>query len=240
MSRRLDAIEQHPGTVAHQRWRSLSQVHQVLLANEAELLALLDQVEGDDQLAVRVTSNIGPQDLKDAFYRELIRRLHNYLSALKMLVDHTRNLMRAYGGTTFASEYSTRTAVFASDGRTRVMQKLRDYLLHYQLPPIGVSVSVKTDGDSEKLEVFVFLNRDSALRWSDWPKAAREFLTAQEPHIPLRDLIRGYSSDTATLYGWLYPQFTDLHADDIAQRNALVVELQGAANTPGHPDWRAT
>lgn len=232
--RRLnEQIEQHPGRVAYERWQSLRRIHGVLLANEAELRTLIDQVENDPRLAIEIVRNIGQTGFKERFWDELIRRAHNYLSAVKMLVDHTRNLMRPYAGQPVADEYARRVAEMIATGRAPFVQKLRDYLIHYSIPPLGIVVQlVSGPGRSST----IYLDRDAALPYEDWPARGREYLRAQERQISLRDLIAAYAADLEQLYRWLFDRFEELHANDIAELNDLIVRLQGAQNTPGHPD----
>jgi hypothetical protein len=198
----------------------------VLVANQRELLALIDSVEQDVSLGIEVTRNIGPRTVQQAFYDEAIRLLHNYLAALKTLVEHTRNLMRDYRRSAFAVEYQRLVKVATASGLVPFMQKLRDYLLHYQIPPVGTRVEV--DNRTGTAKVTVYLNRDAALAFRDWPPAARSFLTGQPDFIPLRDLIVGYEAEIEQLYRWLYPLFEELHGEQIRDVNALIAEVHGS------------
>jgi hypothetical protein len=40
------------------------------------------------------------------------------------------------------------------------------------------------------------------------------------------------------LYRWLYDRFGELRGAKIDELNELIVQLQGARNTPGHPDYQ--
>ena len=130
-----EQITQHPGQQAYKKWDALRRIHGVLARNEQDLLRLIDKVQGDDSLAIQIVQNVHQTGMRDAFNNELVRLLHNYLSALKMLVDHTRNLMRGYPETPTAHEYDRRIAAVVLGGRAPMMQKLRDYLIHYRIPP---------------------------------------------------------------------------------------------------------
>lgn len=233
---KLEQIENHPGRIAHYRWGALQRVHRVLAANEAELLSLVDEFANNPTFAIEIMRSPGDPGVRDAFYDELFRRMHNYLSAVKMLVDHTRNLSRAYEGTDFANEYQKRVAEFAETGCGPFLQKLRDYLVHYKIPPFGLDMHWE-QGDDEATFT-VHLARDAALEFKEWPSRARDYLRSQPEKIPLAPLVREYSGDIERLYRWLYDQFFELHQGDIAEYNELIVEFQGAENTPGHPAYR--
>ncbi|MDD9206505.1 hypothetical protein PU560_08500 [Georgenia sp. 10Sc9-8] len=229
-------ILEHPGKKAENRWNSLSRIHRVMRANEADLLSLIDRLRQEPKVALAVMSDVTLQDtrIRDAFFDEVIRTSHNYLSALKMLVEHTRNLMRHYQGTPFHEEYTSRVLTLVAGGRGPLLRKLRDYLIHYRVPPFGTVVEL---GQDIPLEMIVCLDRNAALEYPDWSRAAREYLEQQPDQIPLTDLIRGYASDLEQVYNWLYEQFPSLHGAEIAEVNEMIIGLQGAGNTPGHPDY---
>lgn len=116
------------------------------------------------------------------------------------------------------------------------MSKLRVYLLHYRIPPVGGEV--KFEAGQSELAITLFLDRDKALDWTDWPVAAREFLSGQAEHIPLAALVREYEALIENLYRWLYEQFTRLHGEDIAAVNTLISQTpryKRPDGTPGDP-----
>jgi len=205
-------IEAHRGITATREWQAWSSVHAILLGNEAELLALVDRAE---------LSEDGPSG--DALFREILRLLHNYVAAVVTLVDHTRNHMRQYEDTEVWEQYQSRLEVVRRRGVSPFMSKLRNYLLHYRVPPIGLTVHY--DGQSKETTVTLFLERDKCLEWKDWPTAARAYLAEQPEQISLRVVVREYAVLIEDLYRWLYEQFTVLHGEDIAAVNALIVRM---------------
>jgi hypothetical protein len=229
-------ILEHPGRAATDRWRSLQRIHKVLQANELEMLQLIDAVQSDENLASELMRNVGQTGAQDAYFDELIRRSHNYLSALKMLVDHTRNLMRHYSDGAVATEYARRIRAIVEAGRGPFLQKLRDYLIHYQIPPFALEISFFNDGP---MTFTVALERDAALEYKDWPANAKKYLRLQPEKINFRDEITSYAADLEDTYRWLYSCFTQLHDEDVTAYNELIVKYQGAQNTPGHPDYQA-
>jgi hypothetical protein len=235
--RRYDRIRDHPGQAANHRWESLHRVHGVLIANERELLGLIDRFQQDELFALKFMGmGSDGRSGMDSFWGELIRRAHNYLSAVKMLVDHSRNLMRSYADRPVTAEYANRVAEMVATGRGPFLQKLRDYLIHYDIPPFGASMQLASPSDGPRF--LVFLDRDGALKFKDWPAGARQFLRDQPKQVPLRELIVGYAAELEQLYRWLYERFAELHGAEIDELNELIVQLQGAHNTPGHPDYR--
>src|SRR5438309_6768072 len=68
----------------------------------------------------------------DAFLKEVMRRLQNYLASAMSLVDHTFLLVRdLYKGTAFEKEYHReRHRVFDESAEYQFVQQLRNYALH--------------------------------------------------------------------------------------------------------------
>lgn len=231
-------IRDHPGHDASYRWESLRRIHRVLSANERELLALIDRFQQDEVFAVKIMAvgNDGRSSGMDALWDELIRRAHNYLSAVKMLVEHSRNFMRPYAGRHVEAQYGGQVAEVLAKGRGPFLQKLRDYMVHSRIPPFGASMQLVSIPDVPRF--LIYLDRDRALEYRDWTAPARKFLREQPEHVPLRELIVGYAADLEQLYEWLYQRFEELHGAEIQELNDLIVQLQGAHNTPGHPDYR--
>lgn len=216
-------------------WENLRRVHIVLLRNQAELIGLIDTVERNDAgLAIEVLQNVRSSSVKDDFANELTRRLHNYVASVKTLVDHTRNLMRDYSSSPTGEEYGQRVKQLKEAPIILVMQKLRDYFLHYLIPPYGVHMEF---GDATRDEkITCFLNRVAVLEFSDWPAGARRYLEEdRDDRISLRALVMEYAGTIERLYGWLYPQFEVLHGRDIDAVNELIAKTPGARRSDGTP-----
>lgn len=214
-----EQISQHPATLAERSWDSLEHVHSVLTVNEHELLKLVSAIEqNQNDLAMTVIGNVGPRQPRTAIFRELLRRLHNYVASAGTLIDHTRNLTRTYEGTSTHEQYLQRLAEAKEKNVLPFISKLRNYVLHVGIPAVGVRVSLKDGVES----FMVYIDRDAALEWREWPAAARAFLQAQPEKVSLKDVIEAYGEVIEALYGWLYGQYEDLHGAEIADLNELI------------------
>lgn len=234
----MDEIEAHPGTRAHRAWEQLSQVHQILQRNEAELIGLIKHVENNLDLALDIIQNVRPNPTRQPFFVELVRLLHNYSAAVMTLVDHTRNLMQSYEGTATGEEYARRVAEIRASGVAKVVQNLRQHLLHYAVPPVGVSVHV--DNVTAIESQTCFLDRRSSLTWDKWSAVARRYLEDHpDDQINLRDLIQHYADGIEDLYRWLYAQFEVLHGDEIEAVNELIKRMPTALRPDGSPPYDA-
>lgn len=214
-----EQIQQHPGNHAGRSWDSLEHVHSVLTTNERELVALVSAIEQNkNNLATTVVGNMGPQQPRTALFRELLRRLHNYVASAGTLIDHTRNLIETYQGTPTHEQYLERLAAAKRENVLPFVSKLRNYVLHVGIPAIGVQLSMEDGIES----CMVYIDRDAALEWRDWPTAARDFLQSQPEKFPLKGVIEAYGEVIKALYDWLYGQYEFLHGDEIADLNELI------------------
>lgn len=185
----------------YDHWGSIHSVESVMFGNARELLRLIDALSNDPRLVISVSQN-GTQPIFD----ELIRLAHNYLSSRQMLIDHTRNTIRGYNENPVLDEYNAKVKDLAQTGRAAVLQRLRNYLLHYRVLPLGLSM--KLDGSPG---MQVFLARDGILAFDGWTRPARDYIERQDGHIVLRDLVATDLGALADLYGWLYKQIGALH-----------------------------
>ncbi len=227
----------HPGTVAHQRSLAVRRAHGILVMNEHDLSQLLDAPDSDPDLVVELFQNVREPVVRDAFIQDLIRRLHNYVAAVKTLVDHTRRIMRAEADAAFKSEYEQRIAAMAAAPVVGFVQKLRYYFLHYGVPPFTQRVHPGRSADhGHAFEVL--LSPADLLLWPDWSAGAKSYLRASTSEFDLRVPIREYNKLVESLYAWFYDAHWQVHrgsiegADQvIARYNRVLVSLAGDPDT---------
>ena len=231
----LAAIDSHPGTRARKAWDALRLVHIAFVGNQAELVELVEAIESNqNDIGLAMASNM-PQyaEKSHALYAELFRRLHNYVSSAVTLIDHTRNLTKGYEGTDTHPEYAQRIAEIRAGGLGPFVAKLRVFVVHVGVPAIGTQVAIQ-NGVGETITSFI--DRDSALKWPDWPADARRYLESQPPHVSLREVITAYGAVVEELYRWFYEQFTVLHGDDIDAVNVLIGQTPWGGRMPSLPE----
>jgi hypothetical protein len=226
----FERIEAHPGVIARRNWDALALVHSAAWGNEKELLAMVAAIEGNvEGIGIVMAGNMTPERQRKGLQTELFRLFHNYVASCVTLIDHTRNLIRRYEGTPTHDEYQRRILVLRESGLSPFIVKLRVYVLHVGLPALGVRLHIENDVSQT---ITVFIDRDQALRWTDWPTDARRYLEAQPQIIPLRPVVDAYAEAIEELYRWFYDQFTVLHATDIASANELIRQTPGGGIRP--------
>lgn len=207
---------------ATRSWDALGHMHVVHIVNYFELLNLIEELEENVQGVGRAMTE--DSQTRSNQFLEITRRLHNFVASAVTLVDHTRKLMNNYQGTPTWDEYQTRTADAKKNAVVPLITKLRNYVLHAGLPAIGFQVTIN---NGIATSYVVYINRDAALRYKDWPAPARRFLENSDENIPLRRLIQDYSKTVEGLYAWLYGQFSRLHGTEIEPPRDLTARVEG-------------
>lgn len=212
----------HPGRIAFQRWSRLGSVARMVESNLNELLDLLDVAEQNEDLQLALMSHSADPEIQDGVYNELYRLLHNYLAAVKTMVDHSRNHVRRYNGSPFQQEYQRRVNAIATEGVAVFVQDLRNVVLHHELPVVGTRFTFRPD---EEIKVAMSLPPDALLATSDrWTAPARKYIAAHGKDLSLRKCVLEYAALTNSLTTWLREQLPLLHGDQLAEYNALVGE----------------
>jgi hypothetical protein len=176
--------------------------HGVFAGNHKELHQRL--LHYADSEAAADFFKTGRQVESNAELREIIRLIHNYVAAVKMLVDHTRIIARELLKGAALVEYEQKVdADFKGDEASRFLHRLRDYLLHITNAPIVAKLSL--DGSDSGL----FLSQAELLAWKDWSPSNREFIKTHKSGIHLLTLVDDYDRNVQAFYEWLIDHFYD-------------------------------
>jgi hypothetical protein len=114
------------------------------------------------------------------------------------------------------------------------VQDLRDYTVHYALPPVVANFSWRR-GEEARSEIF--LDRDALVAWDGWSASGRGFLKAENDAIDLRAVVDSYSSVVTAFYEWFLAAVKEHHASDMTEMNALIDEMRAAFVVAGHSDY---
>jgi len=212
-------IETHPGHVAFHTWDALRQVHSVMQLNEMDLLDLLEQPNHDHGLAIELFQNQGAPTTARRYYLEMYRLLHNYVASTMTLVDHSRRVVNKESDPEFRHEYDLRKDAIAVQPVTVFVQDLRNYLLHYRLPPFTSQLAFGRGGSD--VNSTIRLPRDKLIAWNRWNAEAKQFLRHQDSDFPLNEPVEAYRLLVDDLYEWLFAQFERLHGSEVEQVNKL-------------------
>jgi hypothetical protein len=187
--------------------RQLGYTRYVFVQNHRDLTAalayLLDPIN---------TAKLLPDHERlEMYHVEVIRLLHNYLASAKTLIDHTRILARdLYEVTTFWEEYEARvTRTFADSRLANFVQRLRNYMLHKELPFTSATMLLATGAD---FDCYVNLDLARLRAWDGWNAKAREYLDVLPgDQVRLDQLVGDYTALVGEFHDWLEVRQKQLH-----------------------------
>ncbi|RLC70349.1 MAG: hypothetical protein DRI26_07320 [Chloroflexi bacterium] len=163
----------------------------------------------------------------EQYLKEIKRLLHNYLAAVRSLVDHTRKLVcEMYKDTDFWEEYHQEVKKrFDEPPHSRFVQELRHYVLHNELPFVGATLRWE---QNLGMENFVQLDVLRLRAWGRWGAKAREYLATLPEKVRLEEIIDPYTSTVVEFYKWFGRRQSELHHADLEELGQLQERLQRA------------
>jgi hypothetical protein len=192
----------------NEHWDVVRRSWSVFVRNTTELVDLLKKPTADIGLALQLVSP-DPR-VGTPFWEELDQRLHNQVASAGSLVDHTRPLTEYYRADTaeMVTEYESRNGRIMEMNEAAFLRNLRNYLLHYGVPPVVHTLSLGPKTRSGPTGHVVKLSAAHLLKWSQWSAQSRGYLSS----FPDRDgpvlgqVVADYGNAMSELYTWLLDQ----------------------------------
>ncbi len=165
-------------------------------------------------------SRVGNRRKLDAFLKEVMRRLHNYLASAMSLVDHTFLLVRdLYKGTPFEKEYhGERNRRFTESPQLQFVQQLRNYALHQSIVD---AVAITSWSRDEPLDTSIKLHLETLRTWKGWKGRAKEYVKTAPKDVKVLDLVEAYTAEVRGFYEWLSIRQQQIHKKEFDELNTL-------------------
>jgi hypothetical protein len=202
------------------------------------------------------------QHVSDDYVNELVRCLHNYLTAVTSLIDSQRVVMRhrwpgsrGHAGicptcnrplpsndelSEFETkDYAQKLAETFETGEAAFMSKLRNYWTHYSILLATLGTNLSWEQGMPVVQVNTLqLERDKLLRWNSWTAPAKGFLQQQEAHFDLAPVIERYVNAAGEFAKWFWAEINARSAKLIYEisRKAMEFKLWEDEHL-GTPDW---
>jgi hypothetical protein len=210
-------IAHHPGKIALDEWANLSRIFiDIYQRNRNELIKLLEEPSRNDELLMELFQNVRPPIVKNAYTNEVLRSIFNYLSSLSSLVDTGLRLTRKYSDTQMA-DYNKIKDVLVNSDLNAFFGKLRNYIQHYGIPPLGWTIHLNNDRPND---CTYYLSKDSLLGWNGWSSKAKTYI--QNGDVNLLNAIQQHGSMIDAAYGVLLHLSSEIHNGDINAVNELI------------------
>ena len=211
-----EQILNDPGMPYYRMLLSYNQSKNILAGNSFELQVLATKFESGELR--------GGRDYHEwrVLWRELddhlVRYLHNFLTSVMTLVEHTRIAMRS---PIIAAEHKNRyqkktEETFKYSPVTRFMQDFRNYMLHY-----GVPESVHETHFEPEENTRVYIETAPLLEWGNWHPPALQYIQDHPSRIRLLDVVREYEKLVINFHTWFVQDFAAQYSKELNGLRAL-------------------
>jgi hypothetical protein len=223
-------LNQHPANTRMLALFAYATTKDILLVNCFEVLRFIQEIESGrfSEIALDRSRRIEYQD----FQNHMVRYFHNFLAAVKTMVEHTRNMMQSdIISPEHRSEYQDQVKRRFSDNLSKFIEDFRNYTLHFGLPKISHVCSLP----EEKWQVA--LNLDELHDWDGWTARSKSFMAAHPNQIRLAWLVGVYQKKAMSMHEWLVQSFPRHYGKQFEEFDRLRAAF--LQTTSGEPDGSA-
>lgn len=192
--------------------------------NYSELLQLFESYSKDSSIwGMRNRPKL------NALSREFMRLMHNYLSSIYSLIQHTIAFRNNLNISAFNDEYDTEINKINSNPCVSFIRDLRTFAQHYELPFVGASIHFSRKGHNGKsgvIEQKMQLSIKELLKWNKWNKHSINYIKQHEKEIEINLLVEEYQNIIMNFYKWLNRRIIELFKPEIQELSLLENEIQ--------------
>lgn len=233
----LERRDSCKGAEVERQLRRLGTSVYVYMGNKNELEHVLKALSHPDSLELRAVKN---REKHHQVLRDVVRRLHNVVAAVKTLVDHSRRIVSDLSvSDTFMEQYSSKVSESFGIPEHTFVQNLRNYALHYSLPPIVDTVHWEV-GDTPgqgTIEMGITLEAARLLEWDKWNQQERALIASWEDgKAPLIEIVGSYSQTVESFYRWLFGALAEMHKQDLQEYMAVEREIARRLSNTGEEE----
>lgn len=225
----LDKLNSMPEYKLLLRIKALDASFYVFQRNFDELNSMLRK-HADVREAIRLRG-VGRKPEMRAFLYETARLLHNFVTSVKSLLEHTRIVYREISekGEELPDYQTEVDRRFAKDPLAKFVEGLRNYCLHHELPTISSVLHFSSLPPTPVFESRVELKIDELKKYSKWSRLAREYLSSQDEPIDLLNVTNAYYGLAKDFYDWFQLRQREIHSQEFARVASIQRELERLA-----------
>ena len=228
-----DKVAVSTGFVSDLNWLEVS--HYTLVQNFREAIKIPQVLDQN----VRLLSIDRRREAR-AFHLDFMRRLHNYLAAVKTLVDHTRAFRKRWAHNDFDRVFEARLEGLLNRPVTKFVQELRNPAQHSRLPPVARVTTfepVRPGPNTVRSVTRLMVKVDDLNDLYEWSPLALAYIRANTDRdsIDVTLAVRQYQEMIDEFYKWFFEQLTltrtDLLEDFGCRREELAKLTSGSEQT---------
>lgn len=137
------------------------------------------------------------------FFREYLRRLHNYAASVHTLISHTYTFLDRYENKKpeLKEKYFEELRSRGLDVKVQLLRQIRHYTQKNWEPPLSARISPAVSEDDEE-ELELLLDKEKMLEWDGWDSETKPFLESLDGDIEITELAIEYQSEINDFYDW--------------------------------------
>jgi hypothetical protein len=202
----------------------------VFAGNFRQFADLVDLIQ-DPRYYLQQTYNKNSEEL----HSEIIRLFHNYLAAVKSLIDHTRSYVdKRHANAEFESKYKFKIKeLFIESNVSSMIIDLRNYLLHRGIPPSTIRETFYI-GTDKPPEIQIAFKISTLGDWKGWASKSKKFMKNSGSYFGLKPLVAEYQNLVVHFYNWFDSELDSIHRAELEEFENLERKItefeQGTAN----------
>lgn len=197
-----------------------------------EVITLFQRKDVGNAMLKVAAEHQSKQKLEGVF-REIVRRLHNFVAAAKTLVDHTRIIANElYVEKDFLLVYEKEVKErFVDNPLVQFVHNLRNYILHVGLPVALITYSL--DGETGEMNNSITVDIEKLRAWKGWTGVSRRYVDEAKRNEELEQIIKTYTATIVDFHQWFYKKNLEFHAEAFEQTEKLREEIKKKADELG-------
>lgn len=208
--------------------RSLYTTLQMVNKNYQMLVQKRDEFVNEDAIEWMMRSGEDTQE----FFREYLRRLHNYAASVHTLTHHTYTFFNRYESKApdLHSKYSAELDKRGLGVKVNLLKQIRHYTQKNWEPPLAAEISpAMEDGAGDTLELY--LKKEEMLEWNGWDPEPRDFLKELGDEIYITQLAEEYQNEVNDFYNWLRSLIMSSFYDELIETITAQLILERERST---------
>lgn len=189
-----DFIENSPGVEIHRELDTLTVSLNIQRGNFRELKSL------HQEFREYTREDWEEIDLNAVIKEEYFRLLHNYISSVYTVINHSQRIVSKYGDDDLYDNYSGKLRDQKLDKRGMFLTQLRHYTQKRKVPPISAGHIIHSDQTEFRLSI----RKDLLLDWDGWTKDAKAYLESLDNRVEILDIIKAYQQESEDFYEWFF------------------------------------
>lgn len=219
-----------------QRMRTFSL--NILYMNATKLIEETVKLEDPDiGISLMIEGN---RDAGEQTHREINRHIHNFVTAAKTVVDHTRVLLeeRYVEGNIFKEISKRISETVGIHPVCKFVHDLRNYMVHKGLPNSEMYLHATNNGPGEAMHFVtgVRIKAESLWDYSGWTGPAKKYINQSNKYIDIGAFTQEYVNEIRKLNDWLDSTLSEHHRKDLIE----LAQLQEVANQSNETSSKST